>query len=71
MSTHPKRVDKFRAWAKLMMEQALVPDRVSYSNASPGHGAVAPRMAPRAGKKRHRRRRKWRQWRRKRNHGRT
>lgn len=55
MSTHPKRVDKFRAWAKLMMEQALVPDRVSYGQR---HGAVAPTMAPRAAGKKSRRRRK-------------
>lgn len=32
MSSHPRRVDHFREWSKLMMEQALVPERPQYKS---------------------------------------
>lgn len=32
MASHPRRVDHFREWSKLMMEQAIVPDRPQYKS---------------------------------------
>lgn len=58
MADFPRRADRFREWSKLMLEQAVVPERPQYKTNSHGPGAVAPRMAPRAGRKFRRRRRK-------------
>jgi len=30
MAQYPRRADHFREWSKLMLEQAIVPDRVQY-----------------------------------------
>lgn len=32
--THPKRADHFKKWASLMLEQALVPERIQYKQTS-------------------------------------
>jgi len=46
--SYPKRVDHFRAWSKLMMEQATVPDRPSYKkNARAGKGGKKTRRGRR------------------------
>lgn len=33
--SHPKRADHFREWSKMMLEQAVVPDRLQYKGLSP------------------------------------
>jgi len=45
--SYPKRVDHFRAWSKLMMEQATVPDRPSYKSARAGKGGKRTRRGRR------------------------
>lgn len=32
--SYPRRADHFREWSKLMLEQALVPERVQYKGSS-------------------------------------
>jgi len=32
--SHPKRADHFREWSKLMLEQAIVPERVQYKSSA-------------------------------------
>jgi len=31
---YPRRADAFREWSKLMLEQAIVPDRLQYKSTS-------------------------------------
>lgn len=38
--THPKRADHFKKWAALMLEQALVPERLSYKGTSSTKRAI-------------------------------
>lgn len=36
MSSHPRRADHFREWSKLMLEQAIVPERPQYKSIKGG-----------------------------------
>lgn len=51
--THPKRADAFREWSKLMLEQAIVPDRLQYKSTSTSSKSVK-RMNKRSTKRRKR-----------------
>lgn len=54
MSTpYPKRADHFREWSKLMLEQAIVPDRVQYKRN--GTGTSLPQAFKRKRKRKSRR----------------
>lgn len=35
--THPKRVSAFKEWARMMTEQALVPERLEYKSNKGGN----------------------------------
>lgn len=65
MSTHPKRADHFREWSKMMLEQAIVPDRLQYKGASstkkPTSQHMKAGLAGQLRKRRRRRRRRKRQ----------
>jgi len=59
MSSHPRRADHFKEWSKLMLEQAIVPERPQYKT----HSANAQKgsLAGNRRKPRRRRRRSKRQ----------
>jgi len=53
--TYPKRVDAFKEWAKLMTEQALVPDRIQYKGSSTSSRKKTSRIKKRNSRKRRKR----------------
>jgi len=49
--SHPKRADHFKKWAAMMLEQALVPERLEYKGTSsmkrPSKGGMRKRKSRR------------------------
>jgi hypothetical protein len=58
--SHPKRADHFKKWAAMMLEQALVPDRLEYKQQRSAHSRSGKLTASptRSGKGMNKRRRK-------------
>jgi len=54
--SHPKRADAFREWSKLMLEQAIVPDRLQYKGLS--SSSVKTKTTKKTSRLRRRRRRR-------------
>lgn len=54
--SYPKRADHFKKWAQMMVEQALVPDRLEYKTAS--RSSASTRKSSNGGTKKSRKRRK-------------
>jgi len=50
--SHPKRADAFKEWSRMMLEQAVVPDRLQYK------GTSTSSKTPKASKKRKRSKRR-------------
>lgn len=55
-ASYPKRADHFKKWSQMMLEQALVPDRLEYKTAS--KSSASTRKSSNGGTKRWRKRRK-------------
>jgi len=56
--SHPKRADHFKKWAAMMLEQALVPERLEYKG-GPSKGSSSRKSAKRMNKRSMRRRKRF------------